>query len=142
MGGENMFGWTLRKKPPIVGLAIAVSILITLLAYTFVSCPLDDLFLLLVWLVVDLIVFGLAYFVMSVDVPWLEFFKMPKFQRNISLIIVAIAIVIAFELLIIALDILTYGALVHLDLALIVCALFYTLASVESAQKAALSATA
>lgn len=130
-----MFGWKLRKKPPIVGLAISLSILIMLLALTLLIFSTEDHIGIALGVILDLIVFGFAYFAMSIDVQWIELLTMPKFQRNISMIVLAVAIIIACLMAVKSFEVIEYGTLFVICIATLSCALFFILGSVESAQK-------
>ena len=87
-----MFGWELRK-PSIVGLMAAISILIVLVAYTFIAFPLDNLIEIVVSLVLDIIVFATVLVVVSRDVQWFEIFSVPKFQKRIGITMIVLAVI-------------------------------------------------
>ena len=123
------------KKPPIVGLVASISILIILLAYTFVSCPLDNLVGIVTWLCVDIITFAIIYITVSLDVCWLDIFSTQSFQKNISIMIIAIMLIIVGELILTYLDMIAHYEPITIYLIVIMCACFYIISYATRAQK-------
>lgn len=82
------------RRPPIVGLASAVSIFAIMLLYTYEIYDPNDQLGLAIWLVFDLLIFGLAYRVISMDVQWLELFSTKIFQICASIFILIFTAII------------------------------------------------
>lgn len=98
-----MFGWELRK-PSIVGLMASISILIVLVTYTFIVYSLDDLMEIIFSLVLDVAVFVTILLVVCRDVQWLEIFSVPKFQKQIGIITIVIAVMFAIGMVAVSQD--------------------------------------
>lgn len=80
------------KKPPIAGLMASISVFIVMVAYTFIA-PLNDLVELVIFLCLDILVFAAMLLTVSRDVKWLELFSVPKFQKQIGIITITLAII-------------------------------------------------
>ncbi|WP_400203805.1 hypothetical protein [Candidatus Methanomassiliicoccus intestinalis] len=78
------------RRPPIVGLVGAVSLLVIMLLCTYKVGNLDDPIELAAWLFIDLIIFGVLCRVILMDVQWLKIFSTPTFQGYMSALIIVV----------------------------------------------------
>lgn len=97
-----MFVYKLRK-PPIAGLMASISVFIVMVAYTFIA-PLNDLVELVIFLCLDIIVFVAMLLTASRDIQWLEIFSVPKFQKQIGIITIVIAVTFAIGMVAVSQD--------------------------------------
>ena len=97
-----MLGYEL-KKPSIAGLMASISVFIVMVAYTFIA-PLNDLVELVIFLCVDILVFAVMLLTVSRDVQWLEIFSLPKFQKQIGIITIVLAIIFVIGMVAVSYD--------------------------------------
>lgn len=129
-----MLGWELRK-PPIAGLIASISILIVMVAYTFIVFPLDNLMGIIASLVLDIIVFVTTLLVASRDVQWLEIFAVPKFQKWIGILTIVLAIILVIGMVAVSEDVISQFDASWIFPFVIAWACIVILSYVESAQK-------
>lgn len=97
-----MLGYEL-KKPPIAGLMASISVFIVIVTYTFIA-PLNDLVERVIFLCLDIIVFAAMLLTASRDIQWLEIFSVPKFQKQIGIITIVIAVMFAIGMVAVSQD--------------------------------------
>lgn len=121
-----MLGYKL-KKPPIAGLMASISVFIVMVAYTFIA-PLNDLVELMIFLCVDIIVFAVMLLTASRDVQWLEIFSIPKFQKQIGIITIVLAIIFVISMVAVSYDLYpqVYAAIILIFLVGIFSQLIYS----------------
>ncbi len=129
-----MLGFELRK-PPIVGLIVSISILIVLVAYTFILYPLDNFMNIAISLVLDMIVFAAMLLTVSRDVQWLEIFSVPKFQKQIGIFTIVLTAIFVIGMVAVSEDIISQFDASWIFPFVIAWACIVILSCVESAQK-------
>ncbi len=123
-----MLGYEL-KKPSIAGLMASISVFIVMVAYTFIA-PLNDLVELVIFLCVDILVFAVMLLTVSRDVQWLEIFSLPKFQKQIGIITIVLAIIFVIGMVAVSYDLYPqiYAAIILIFLVGIFSQLIYSCA--------------
>lgn len=129
-----MLGFELRK-PPIVGLIVSISILIVLVAYTFILYPLDNFMNIAISLVLDMIVFAAMLLTVSRDVQWLEIFSVPKFQKQIGIFTIVLTAIFVIGMVAVSENIISQFDASWIFPFVIAWACIVILSCVESAQK-------
>lgn len=125
------------RRPPIVGLAYVVSLLVIMLLCTYKVSNLDDSMELVAWLFIDLIIFGVWCRVITMNVQWLKLFSTPAFQRYTSALIIVVTATVAYGV-VFSLEPYIFASVMVFEMAVIVFVIRYL---VDSMQKGKIQST-